>query len=222
MKTPERSETQLIISYLRLRRWVGLLGVLLPGVLFAGNALRGAGSVPQSSISAYYATPMRDVLVGVLFVIGWFLFSYRGYDRRDNWAGNVAGILAMAVALFPSNSAKSWVSVIHAMSAAGFFLVLAYFSIFRFTKSAPGQPITPQKKIRNRVYRICGSLILISLLLIAVVWWKGENEEVSRLHPRFWLESTALWAFGFSWFVKGETLWKDALDRGRLRAEKRP
>jgi hypothetical protein len=27
----------------------------------------------------------------------------------------------------------------------------------------------------------------------------------------FWLESSALWAFGFSWFVKGETLWQDAL-----------
>jgi hypothetical protein len=26
----------------------------------------------------------------------------------------------------------------------------------------------------------------------------------------FWLEALALWAFGFSWFVKGETLWKDA------------
>jgi len=27
--------------------------------------------------------------------------------------------------------------------------------------------------------------------------------------PVFWLESLALWAFGISWFVKGETLWKD-------------
>ncbi|HEY8884050.1 MAG TPA: hypothetical protein VIO35_01960, partial [Chloroflexota bacterium] len=26
----------------------------------------------------------------------------------------------------------------------------------------------------------------------------------------FWLESAMLWAFGFSWLVKGETLWRDA------------
>jgi hypothetical protein len=29
------------------------------------------------------------------------------------------------------------------------------------------------------------------------------------MKPVFWLEAFALWAFGVSWFVKGETLWKD-------------
>jgi hypothetical protein len=28
-------------------------------------------------------------------------------------------------------------------------------------------------------------------------------------HPVFWLETIALWSFGFSWFVKGDTLWRD-------------
>ena len=44
---------------------------------------------------------MQDVFVGVLFVIAWFLFSYRGYERKDDVAGDVACLCALGVALFP-------------------------------------------------------------------------------------------------------------------------
>lgn len=36
-----------------------------------------------------------------------------------------------------------------------------------------------------------------------------KDTAIAALEPIFWLESLALWAFGLSWFVKGETLWKD-------------
>jgi hypothetical protein len=32
---------------------------------------------------------------------------------------------------------------------------------------------------------------------------------LSFLRPVFWLEALALWAFGASWFVKGETILQD-------------
>jgi hypothetical protein len=37
-----------------------------------------------------------------------------------------------------------------------------------------------------------------------------KDTAIAAIKPVFWLESLALWAFGISWFVKGETLWRDA------------
>lgn len=39
-------------------------------------------------------TGMRDVFVGALCAIAVFLRSYRGYDRRDHIAGNLACVFA--------------------------------------------------------------------------------------------------------------------------------
>jgi len=70
----------LIISYLSLRKAIGFLGILLPFVLYFG-ALIIFGTGLQTSISGYYHTGMRDVYVGTLCVIGFFLFSYKGGEK---------------------------------------------------------------------------------------------------------------------------------------------
>src|SRR5919199_3499875 len=104
-----------LISYYMLRNAIGTIGILLPFVLVFGNMLF-EGLVIQDSISSYYYTRMRDVLVGSLCATGVFLFSYKGYDdpnrawRRlpfkgtDDLASTIAGISAVGVALFPTQS----------------------------------------------------------------------------------------------------------------------
>ena len=88
------------------------------------------------------------------------------------------------------------------------FLTLAYFCLALFTQTA-GNP-TPQKLQRNIVYRICGYAILACILLIAVVnFLLTVNSPVQMLHPVFWLESTAVIAFGVAWLTKGEMILKD-------------
>jgi hypothetical protein len=47
------------------------------------------------------------------------------------------------------------------------------------------------------------------IVLIAVYSWFLSGTPLSSLRPVFWLETFALWAFGTSWFIKGETLLKD-------------
>ena len=196
-----------IVSYLTLRRVVGVLGVALPVVLALwGFALCDCVEM-QPSISAYYGMRTRDALVGILFALAWFLFSYKGYERTDDVAGNLACLFALGAALFPS-SGTGWEKAVHFGSALALFLVLSYFSLFLFTRSG-GSP-TPEKKIRNRVYTACGVSMLICIGLIGLCHWRLEDTAVTALKPVFWLESLALWAFGISWFVKGETLWKDA------------
>jgi hypothetical protein len=185
---------------------VGVLGVGLPVVLsMEGFALCRCGEI-QASISDYYSLRTRDVLVGTLFAVGWFLFTYHGYDRRDDIAGNLACVFALGIALFP-NSGSPVVRRVHFFSATAFFSVLAYFSIVLFTKTA-GHP-TSMKLARNVVYRVCGGVMLACIALIAVYFLFLQDTAVSGLKPVFWLESAALWAFGWSWFVKGETLLKD-------------
>lgn len=195
-----------LVSYLTLRRIVGLLGMLLPIILaLVGFRLIGWGHI-QPSISDYYSLRTRDLFVGILFTIGWFLFTYRGFDRQDEIAGNLACVFALGVALFP-NSGTAVESTIHFSSATALFLVLAYFSLALFTKTG-GKP-TPRKLVRNRIYRVCGVAMLLCIALIGLCHWTPLGAAIDAYHPVFWLESMALWAFGISWFVKGETLWKD-------------
>ncbi|MFT7553510.1 MAG: hypothetical protein ACI9BV_003845, partial [Rhodothermales bacterium] len=163
----------------------------------------------EYSISDYYGTPVRDVFVGVLFAIGWFLFSYRGYERADDIAGDLAWLFAMGVALFPTTSQDPTVRLLHFVSAGLLFGVLAYFALFLFTKSSPGIQPTRAKRIRNKIYRICGVTMLLCIAGIGVFQGWFADSEIATAHPVFWLESLALWAFGWSWFVKGETLVKD-------------
>ncbi len=218
MKT---SSNALIMSYLSLRIVVGILGIILPIVLFIGTRLIFNCSHVQESISAYYHTGMRDAFVGIISAIAVFLFTYKGYDRTDDIAGNCASVFAVGVGFFPSSYFglkttciqhhidNGIFDVLHLISAALLFLILAYFSFFLFTKTK-GDP-TEQKLKRNLIYRVCGILILVCILAIAlyVLYLRGRFPYLMNLRPIFWLESIALWAFGFSWLTKGEMILKD-------------
>ncbi len=197
-------DDSLVRSYLALRRTVGLLGIALPVVLPLGVLLIDASQGWQATISDYIGTVMGGVLVGVLFSIGVFLYFYVGYEQADNVAGNLACLVALGVALFPTNSSLGAVRAVHFVSATALFLTLAYFSLWLFTKSS-GDP-TPQKIQRNRLYRACGLIILVCIGLIALYGWLLRDSTLAGLKPVFWLESIALWAFGWAWLVKGEGL----------------
>lgn len=204
--SPDGNQENALVSYLTLRRVVGVLGVALPLVLVLWGFAVVNGISIQPSISDYYGLRTRDALVGILFAVGWFLFTYRGYERKDDIAGNLACVFALGVAVFPNSGAR-WERVIHFTSAAGLFLTLSYFALFLFTKSG-GSP-TPRKLARNRVYRTCGVIMLACIAGIGLYSWLWDDTSVASLKPVFWLESAALWAFGVSWFVKGETILTD-------------
>jgi hypothetical protein len=214
MKQLSEPNDSLVLSYLGLRKAVGIIGFLLPFVLAFGKMLLQGPGI-QGSISGYYYSDMRDVFVGSLCAIGVFLMSCRGYDLRDEIAGYLACVFAIGVALFPttpyvnSTAHDQLIGALHYSFAALFFLTLAYFSLALFTKSDPAKIPTPQKRKRNTVYRVCGYTILACILLTAVVSLPSVKPLVERLTPVFWLESAAVVAFGVSWLTKGETILKD-------------
>ena len=210
----------LVISYLGLRKAIGIIGVALPFVLALGNILlRALGihsslhdPVIESSISSYYYTDVRNIFVGSMCAIGVFLMSYRGYDRRDARAGRFAFVCAIGVAFFPTSPLpaatpdQKLIGGVHLTFAALLFLTLAYFSLKLFTETDRKKPPTRQKLQRNLVYRVSGYIMLACIALIAVAALPPIKAMVEQLAPRFWLEAIAIVAFGVSWLTKGEAI----------------
>ncbi|OXM62304.1 DUF998 domain-containing protein [Amycolatopsis vastitatis] len=195
-------QTTLVHSYLFLRRAIGLIGLALPFVLILGKQLAQGGDL-AGSLSDYYYTGLRDVLVGAMCAVGVFLLAYYGHDRVDNLASSVAGLGAIGLALLPTtpdHDVTAWdrtSGVLHWVFAAVFFLSLAYFCLRLFPHDGEQPPGT------GVVYRVCGVVILACLVLIAVTKAFGL---LPALLPALWLESVAVWAFGVAWLVKGQTL----------------
>src|SRR5687768_8481485 len=85
----------------RLRLGVGLVGIWLPFVVTFGYSLHVGRFTLPSSISGAYYTNMRDVFVGSLSAVGVFLLFCRTSLAADI-LGTIAGLAAIAVALFPA------------------------------------------------------------------------------------------------------------------------
>lgn len=218
----KKSDNTLIISYLTLRRSIGWLGVLLPFFLMFYCFTVCRCSIVQDSISQYYHTFSGDMFVGILCAIAVFLFSYNGYETKDSVVCKMAALFAIGVIAFPTlpESASNcfnpstllfpFSQTMHLIFAALFFLTLAGISIFLFTMTDQSK-MTQRKKVRNRIYYICGIIMIICLALIAIYWLfiQKKYPEVENLRPVFWLETIALIAFGVSWLTKGEMIYRD-------------
>lgn len=207
------SKESLVLSYLGLRKAVGIIGIALPFLLAFGK-LVWEGPGLQSSISGYYYTGMRNVFVGSVCAIAVFLMTYRGHDK-DYVAGVLACVFALGVALFPvapevnATRCDRIVGALHLLFAACFFLTLSFFALVLFRKTDPTRKPTRRKAQRNAVYTVCGSTMLACLALIVVVKWMSIDSAVKGLAPVFWLESVAIVAFGVCWLTKGEAILGD-------------
>lgn len=214
------SSQPLIISYLSLRKFVGLLGTALPFVSVIGTFVFSDCKTILPSISQYYYSVMGNFVVGSLCGVAIFLFTYKGYDNRDRILTNAAGIFAVAIAFFPTHISKQFVFChandndcsdlsdnIHTIASALFFVTLSVISIFLFTKSHG--IVTKEKIFRNKIYRVCGYTMLTAILMIGIFQLKVFYPYVKDYKPTVSLETVALLAFGFSWLTKGQFLVKD-------------
>jgi hypothetical protein len=205
------------ISYITLRRLIGILGMLLPFICVIGSLIT-SNSV-EDSISSYYHTNMRDIFVGVLVILAVFLITYR-FERIDNIISTISGFAALGIAIFPNNQKMDIEHIglfqlnetisgyIHVTCASIFFILLAYHSYFLFTKSNK-VIIEGNKKIRNLIFRGSGIIIILSILSVGIMnFFLGAND-LEKSYTILIFETIMLLAFGISWLVKGETLFKD-------------
>lgn len=194
----------------RIRNYAGLLGGLLPWLALFSAWLYGrmTGGLTQSfwsglSISAtYYCSP---ALVGVLTSASIVLICYDGYETIDSAVTTLSGVFGLMIVLFPCNCSLSTEyvgffqlprkisSMTHCTSAVVFFCLLAYNSLFLFTKH--DEKMTEKKKIRNILYRICGIGMLCAMILMPL--------PVKFPAKTWWVEMIALTFFSVSWLTKG-------------------
>jgi hypothetical protein len=221
----DRAKKDMDLSFLAIRKSVGVLGIALPIVLALGTLILcdDCQHFIKESISSYYYTLMGNFLTGILCAVALFLFTYKGYNSADRISAIIAGTGALVTAVFPTNSdntskfcelitkpASTFSNTAHFLGAAVFFVTLAFMSIFLFTKSnKKKEDIKKPKRNRNRVYIAMGIIMLVALIGIVLLRIPAVEQALGAYHPEFWFETIALWAFGFSWLVKGETILKD-------------
>ncbi len=201
-----------ILSYPGLRRSGGYLGIALPFVLVLGRAVLGQYPALQDSISAYYHTDLRNILVGDLCAIAVFLVACKGYTEADAILGDLAGLCAVGVAFFPTNCVgcpKTLISKLHATFASVLFLLLAIFCLVLFTKKDPNAAPTPEKLTRNNVYRVCGCVIIVCIALSLVTSIPFVQQYLGWKNYLFFYESIAVIFFGVAWITKGGTILRD-------------
>jgi hypothetical protein len=212
-----------------LRKLVGILGMLMPVLLMGFLYLFSGHASPLDSISHYYYTRAGSVFTIIVSLLAIFLLIYKGEEPIDFILSSVAGVFALCVLLFPTTNIstvccqldKPWSVTylkdssarvnFHFLSAALFLLSLAAMSFFLFTKSdKPVGERGTRKVLRNRIYRFCAVMMLAGVAVIAANALGWISEEVfTRYHLTFWMETLAVEAFGFSWLVKGGTVFPD-------------
>jgi hypothetical protein len=218
---PANATGEMVISYLQLRFYVGVIGILLPYVLIVGNWALGDGFQP--ALSGYYYTPMRNIFVGALCGLAVFFVAYRGYDRADSVITNGAGLATIALALCPTTTPygpdlrQVIVGDLHLFFAFVAFVLLAVMAL-RFAKREPTPPglsfwrafgyafgftgagSSQAPRWELIVYRVCGFTILACVALIYPGYKLYDH------HSMLILETILMTAFGLSWFVKGGKL----------------
>lgn len=190
--------------------------MLLPLIVLTLSLIFGYG-LPDSISATYYLDPCITPFMIILGAAGIFLICYNGYDRQDDIICTLAGCFALGICLFSckiEELADHWPElaeltrvgtfqivpnisgIFHNICAVGFFMLLAYNSIFLFTKS--GGVMTENKKKRNIIFRVCGIGMVVSFLAIIPV-------SIFKLWGGTWLiEAIALGFFGISWLTKAD------------------
>jgi hypothetical protein len=216
-----------------LSRIIGVLGMLLPILLWLFLWIVNGYTKVLPSISHYYFTRSNVIFIIVVSLIAIFLLVYKK-SKGGFLLSTLAAIGAILLLLFPTNALikdccdicnsvsiafienNCFRNTFHYISAAVFLGSLALMSLFVFTNDNKEklihepQSCTPSKvKQQNIVYRICGIIMILALLIIVIGSFNTPFKPIYNANNlTFWMETIAVEAFGFSWLVKGETVFK--------------
>lgn len=225
-------------SYLLIRVIVGMIGILLPFVLWGLEAspLLKAGWRVRGSLSAYYHSGARDIFVGALCVTGFLLITYMAGHRRlwDYWLSTIAGVAVLGVALLPTTRpnidetgacgsvptppagctplqqvlGERALGAIHLFSAAVFILSLAALC-FVFAKREEKH----NSAAHARFDRACGTAILLAVAWVVLGLF--VEVKIFGLTHLYVGEVVSVLSFGACWIHKARDLLKTLMPRTR-------
>jgi hypothetical protein len=205
------------ISYKTMRVVVGTIAILLaPAVHVFSGSQDGL-----TSISISYWTDARDIFVGSLIAVGFFLFAYNGEGGKADWEfylSKAACLFAVCVALFPTtgysdlNVPPAW-----AARSAGFFglrpqhihygaAVLLFACLIAMMWFFSFRALRKGKRGRAYFYRAVALLMAGGIMaLLGLGHTLGWNNTV--LYVEVW----GLSLFGIGWLAAGTYKTEQAL-----------
>ncbi len=195
-------------TYFNLRVGIGVIGFTLPWLLWFGGQI-GDHEPLRASMSAYYYSPtMRDTFVGALVAIGLFLYLYKGFSSAENWVLNLAGALAIGVAMVPTSSqpgVNSVSSKFHGTFAVLFFICIAYVCVFRASDTLSLIRDTRKANKLRAIYRLLGIGMVISPLFAVVLTFLLQPATQER-SLTFFVEAVAVLIFATYWLTKSQEM----------------
>ncbi len=151
--------------------------------------------------------PMRTWFVGALFVLGIFLYLYKGFSTLENNLLNVAGLAAVGVALFPMEwncTASCSPVAFHDICALVAFLCIALVAVLCSKDTL--QDLPPLAERKKKFYQTGYHVTAIGMIvfpLIALVITKLTNRQNNYI---FAVELLGLWTFAAYWIIKSREL----------------
>ncbi len=194
--------TKRLINHKVMRIVVGIIALTLSPVVW----ILSGQSEALTSISISYWTDSRDVFVGALIAVGFFLSAYNGAGDGKDWEyglSKAACVFAVCVALFPTagfsqlDVPANWILAISGLiglspenihNAAAVLLFACLIALMWFFSNR-----AMEKGIPHRAYfyrAICIAMVagIVGLLLADAL---------------FWAEAWGLSLFGLGWLVAG-------------------
>lgn len=196
-------ESQVHFQRLVLGIICGLLPIccVLFGLIGADSA--ALGNKWWYSISATYYSNSQVWMIGSLVLASFFFATYKGYDKGDRLLTIISSISSLCIVIFPCGTdvfdrcglfmlPSSVSSSLHNISAATLFLSFAVMILTQFTKG--------QDKKRNKVYYICG-FVIIAFMISQVITTILHIGWMTLINEFFMLE-----AFAVAWIVKSKAI----------------
>jgi hypothetical protein len=234
------------------RRGIAFIAIAFPLILWLGGYFVARLHL-EGSMSAYYHASaasqafeqlhpdslidpgrgvMRNAFVGLLFALGGILVLYKGFTSMEDWALNLAGVMALGVALFPmawgpefKGREVSLLNVhfsLHGFCAVTLFLCIGYVCIFR---AGDTLKLIKDPKVRDRyqrAYKWLGWAMIVFPIVPFVLF--GVLQIQNR--ATFFVELAGIWVFAAYWLVKDHEISTSHADSlamcGELHIEEEP
>lgn len=211
MSAPRTEAASVVASFLLMRRVIGWIGTLLPIVLVVGDAAFSSAPLPIT-LSDFYYTPMRNIMVGSLCVLGVFLLLYDIGVRLDHWVTNVSGVGVLGVAFLPGapevahlTSSQEVIGNVHVVFAS---IAFVGFSIttWRFARADSDGPDGQAPARRTCTFYRVSSLVMLGFIILSGVAIFVPVSIQNDTKVLFDFEALACMTFGISFLVKGRGL----------------
>ena len=189
-------------AYFSLRAGIVVLSLAFPLTLYFGG--RWWDGIPlQTSMSAYYGAHdgfMRNWFVGILWVVGWFLYAYKGFSTLENIVLNIAGVFGVLIAMVPCRcwDADPESSKVHGFVAVSFFVLMAFVCIRCGPDTIELLPDKQQQARFRRYYNIIGAAMVLSPAAALLVSYVVRQ----LVNYKFFVEMFGIYAFATYWLVK--------------------